>query len=1486
MKYLFLSFAENLDKDAKNKIDFYNISLKKQYELIKKRIPNDKKIEDDFKQFIEICFPTGLQKKYYLSCPNFLREKRRDSKGNLFLNNLVIRPEKTLQMNNYLPNNQNIILIGDILESGPRLKMFTIKGIQLIDDSMSSPFDIVITDCAACNCFVRNEWSINYVDYEDTYFTPDNILNIITNCYTVNDPVKVKETYNLWNEYFEFRDYYLKEQTQKNLKADKCEYIDSYAINRKEYKKNSLEYDDHILDNHDDFKHGDMIVVDAKVGEADAFPLIRVDFIRNKKEFLSNVVIKGNKQINEEERKIRSLANENVIITSSKPNDDLGDLIRNGYELGDKFKIIKFEIEPTKHLEELEKEYKALITNETYAAEMQYKNKVTKEVARYLKEYKREKKTINESLINDYIQNLNNNLLIEIEKNDDKEILEIIDDKEILEIIKEEKRKIKKDNKQENNESKEDYENRLEELYNSIDIRSFYESRNNKLILEYENKLDLELKNELENVKEDKERELTNKYSEDIKNESLNIKKKYENELIDKKNLIIDSETKICFSVYFKPNDNREITKKQIEQIAKCEYIVYDFRAEKAKLKRQEMALDNFYSGNVKNPYLSTYLFMPDKLKPVISSHTEWQWYLESLNEKQKEAVRKTVASNGIFLLQGPPGTGKTQVIAEIVAHLVKDGKKVLISSETHKAIDNVFERLPKIAEIIPLRLIPSKNNKESEYTPKYLVDNFYLNIRTNMKNIVTKYENFKKNKETFEENFNELKLLNNKIEKLDKTYELAQKQIDALDNKAKEKNRIISEKNDIEDSVRSSIDKLRRTKRHVEKTNLSLDDDICKDIIANYIKNLDNLFETAKFNKNGGLEKLVKLVNSVKNPEIEEAIRKLNLQSLEAIIQAELNEILNKMNSLKDELGDPLPGKEDEVKALRKQYIDKKNEQKERGLETNQKSILENLFNYDFVIKNIDFLPQIINSKKSSLIILKNDVIAEIDELTRKEEDKIDNIEKEIYAINKENKNINLEIAEIEESNEIQEIQKNKRKLETKIEKFFKDFAIVEPYKNVQEALDIIKNTFEDLEVNYAKREAENKEKIPMYEKISNYLSQTDVIEDDRKLYTKDLFESANVFGITCTSNDRFTNENNSELGDFNIDDIDIKTVGIDVVIIDEVSKSSFIDLLIPILYGKTVILVGDHRQLPPMYEFAKLRDEEFVNLDENIINPDINRKFTKMYEECFFKTLFEKIPDDYKTMLVQQYRCHEHIMNVFNHFYQGELKLGFVGQNNQKKHNIELFSNGRKIIQADKHIYFIDCKQFETRDQDSTSIYNMGEAKVVVELLKKLKIYFSNNSAIEPLSVGVISTYGDQAKKIKELMKTEKINVNDFVKGQEKLIVSTVDDFQGDERDIIILSTVRNPQEPFKSNPGFILAYQRINVALSRARRLLIIVGNRNYLEQKGVIDLPDVYGRPGFDCHNFRVYEEILNTIEIYGKVLEDIDIISPKEGRINA
>ena len=1510
MAYLFLSFVDHLDRTTNIKNEFYNLSLNEQFKLLQKRIPLDRQTSS-FQSFIEACFPTGMTKKYYISCPNFLREKeQRESGAPSYLRNVVVRPELTLSMRRYLPDNQNIILVGDIYESN-KAKVLQIKGIQFIDASMSSPNDMIV-NAEACSSFAKSQsmsrmgqmvtfsvWTIDRVDMGNTLFTPNFVYELIQSCYTVKNPSEIRRTFEEWNQYINFRKYYLDEQSKRNFLLDSAEYIEAYAVNRKDYRKNSSVYDDYILDGIQDFTKGEMVVLSSKIEDAEPFPLVRLNIDRNKKSFYEARVNKRGRMVNEEERKIRSLASDNVFITAKDPEGNseyrdrngnlqriqFSELLNAGYALGDRFRIVSFDIQPEKHLEQLEYKYESDIDRSYKAIDAKYEKVIIDELSKAIAAYQKEidgevkkqllerKKQLDDSLNDDVKINADSNVLSKITK-----------------LKAEIKAKLTKETKKAKDEEEKAYKERLnsliEDAYSEIDVKALYIERNIKMLADYETSLMSAAKRQVTQYEAKKNTELRNKYKDDIRTEKISIKEQLDIQLKADKEKVIEEETIIRFSLYFRLGDaNNVINDKQIKAIKACKYIVYDNRAEKAKISRQETALNNFYSGFVKNPYLSTYLFNPESLSSVQAEYSDWTWYLESLNEKQKEAVRKAVSSNGIFLLQGPPGTGKTQVIAETVAQMVKKGKKVLISSETHKAIDNVFERLPKIAEIVPIRLIPSNNNKknDNEYDPKFLVDNFYGNISTNMKKAVDRYRNFRRNKEEFSETYDKLKLLKSKIEKSQKVLDDANKEITGLELKAKELNSQISTLSDSRDDIRIELDVLRRTKRHIENDNLRPDEDVSTQLIIRLRDDLASLFDKNTF-VDIDLGLLVKNINQIKMDEVERELAVVNPESNKTILEVKRREIKSKMDACKDEYDDVIPEKQDEYDVLRKELISIKKQIDATTDSAPTDLKLGTIFSYAYLVANVDSIKRTIELLKEHIMERKVQYIEEVNGSLNTVETKFNNVEEKIAVLKKKIKGINDSIIEIQERDDVQDIQENKGKLETEINKFFKDFEIAEPYKDIDEALTIIKRRWDELENDFVRKEQENKEKIPMYEKISNYLSMEDVIEADRKEYTKDLFDNANVFGITCTSNDRFSGRNVDALSEYNIDDIDIKSVGIDVVIIDEVSKSSFIDLLIPILYGKTVILVGDHRQLPPMYEFSKLRDDDFEGLDENIINKDINKKFTALYEECFFKTLFERIPESYKTMLVQQYRCHEHIMNVFNHFYQGELKLGFAGQNNTKKHNVKLISNGRSIIEPDKHIYFVDCKKNETHEQDSTSMYNTGEAKVVAELIRKLNDYFKRNPDREKLSIGVICTYGDQARRIKEILKSEKVKTDAFKTDVEKMIVSTVDDFQGDERDIIILSTVRNPENPAKSNPGFILAYQRINVALSRARRMLVMVGNRRYLESKGVIDLPDVNGR-GNDRRNFRVYEEILYTIEQYGKVIDDIDVLEDKEARIN-
>lgn len=193
MAYIFISYAEHLTQGARNKAEFYNLSLEEQFEVLERRIPESHRT-GSFRTFIDACFPSALLKKFYISCPNFLRDRKTSEDGKpSYLNNVVLRPELTLSMKRYLPDNQNIILIGDISE-GQKMKKFVVKGIQFIDESMSSPNDLAVR-AQICSNFENNPrtWSVSGIDWNDTVFTPNFVAEIIDSCYTVENPAEVRK---------------------------------------------------------------------------------------------------------------------------------------------------------------------------------------------------------------------------------------------------------------------------------------------------------------------------------------------------------------------------------------------------------------------------------------------------------------------------------------------------------------------------------------------------------------------------------------------------------------------------------------------------------------------------------------------------------------------------------------------------------------------------------------------------------------------------------------------------------------------------------------------------------------------------------------------------------------------------------------------------------------------------------------------------------------------------------------------------------------------------------------------------------------------------------------------------------------------------------------------------------------------------------------------------------------------------------------------
>ena len=261
---------------------------------------------------------------------------------------------------------------------------------------------------------------------------------------------------------------------------------------------------------------------------------------------------------------------------------------------------------------------------------------------------------------------------------------------------------------------------------------------------------------------------------------------------------------------------------------------------------------------------------------------------------------------------------------------------------------------------------------------------------------------------------------------------------------------------------------------------------------------------------------------------------------------------------------------------------------------------------------------------------------------------------------------------------------------------------------------------------------------------------------------------------------------------------------------------------------------------------------------------------------------------------MLDKQYRFHGDIMKIVNEFYGGEangLKLGKPNQNFEKDHGLTVKIGNNTIVDPDKHIYFVDCDEKESGgDAGSKSLQNEQEANAVIKMLSELNksvgdlITLGKIKADKKPSVGVICTYGLQTGLIKKRIKNNKIKYENFSrKSDEQLIISTVDEFQGDERDIILVSMVRNPRNPRNFNAEFVKKYERINVAFSRARNMLMIFGSKRFLSDQWV-ELPDASGD---DTQSRPVYRNIVTTVELYGRVISANDILpaEPKKSGDN-
>ncbi len=242
------------------------------------------------------------------------------------------------------------------------------------------------------------------------------------------------------------------------------------------------------------------------------------------------------------------------------------------------------------------------------------------------------------------------------------------------------------------------------------------------------------------------------------------------------------------------------------------------------------------------------------------------------------------------------------------------------------------------------------------------------------------------------------------------------------------------------------------------------------------------------------------------------------------------------------------------------------------------------------------------------------------------------------------------------------------------------------------------------------------------------------------------------------------------------------------DWCVMDEASQSTEPGAWVPLQFAQRLALAGDHYQLPPTVISSQAAAEGFgVSLMERLMDlavPDIARR------------------------LGVQYRMHQAIMGFSSQeFYEGSLEAAPA----VREHRLCDLPGVEANDLTETPVLFVDtagASYDESVEPDGESRLNTAEAEVVCQKVDALLA-----AGLPPADIAVITPYAAQARWLRERLKASDVEVD------------TVDGFQGREKEAVVVSLVRSNRE---GEIGFLSDVRRMNVALTRARRKLIVVGD----------------------------------------------------------
>jgi superfamily I DNA and/or RNA helicase len=351
------------------------------------------------------------------------------------------------------------------------------------------------------------------------------------------------------------------------------------------------------------------------------------------------------------------------------------------------------------------------------------------------------------------------------------------------------------------------------------------------------------------------------------------------------------------------------------------------------------------------------------------------------------------------------------------------------------------------------------------------------------------------------------------------------------------------------------------------------------------------------------------------------------------------------------------------------------------------------------------------------------------------------------------------------------------------------------------------------------------------------------------------------------------------------------------DMLIIDEAGKVTEAEFLVAATRAKKWVIVGDHKQLPPYYDrklnkiFSEVNGLRKVNKLSSL-NPAILKisYFENLWNQlCADKTENSDNVNSRFVALDIQRRMHPDLaLFISDMFYKNEYHSPDEPEFLKEKTLdipifkypatfIEVLPKGNQQLETnlsfapDKQILKLSCK---------TGYANLTEAKKVIEVLHSLLEEDSVSAEQEKLgsmaAIGITAFYAGQVELIRRLIKEsdflesqeQSSNGRFLCKGNINVIVNTVDSFQGKECSVIIISFTRSNS---RQNIGFVDDANRLNVAMSRARKKLILLGDtETFINRASAVDKNVIGGSTDSICKERLFFEKLVQYIKGHGEI----------------